>query len=511
MHALGARKPSSRLLPKAPSARARTSSSLALRVDSLCLMTDVTGPQETEVDEVEASEIDLGFDSICDAYEFQLEALADLANALPASARELDDPERVAESLPKSHIPEAKQREIGELIGRHAAASSPVSEVMRELVDRFIAEPWGSSLLHAFHQIVTRSPRLPILLQSLLTAAVGAFEAHLASVTSQFYRAAPQALEAVAREKEKEFSLRDLKRMNTIEEAVDVAIASRVDELLFKGYADWKRFYEERCKIDFADVSLDWTRVQEVFERRHTIVHNGGRASRRYVREIGGDTKEGDELPVDEDYLLRAIDELLVLGYLLVGEVWRKFASQPHLISHNVRQISYRNLQRGRYAVTERFCNYGLRYPDDESDRNTHLTNLWLARKHQDGMDSIRDDVLAWDVSASSDRFRMAKACLLDDLDTAIPLLQSLLAAGEVSGQDILEWPLLAAVRDDSRFDQLADAVGASLAVSDTVFISPKGRVYHAPDCSRRGARAQPVEASEAVGRGARPCIACLS
>jgi hypothetical protein len=74
-----------------------------------------------------------------------------------------------------------------------------------------------------------------------------------------------------------------LKKLGSIEDAVESAIASRVDGLLHGSIARWRKFYKDRLNLDFTDLAIDWATAEEVFERRHAIIHNGGRATKKYL------------------------------------------------------------------------------------------------------------------------------------------------------------------------------------------------------------------------------------
>jgi hypothetical protein len=119
---------------------------------------------------------------------------------------------------------------------------------------------------------------------------------------------------------EKEFSLKDLQAVGSLEGAVELAISRRVDDFLWKGIADWNKWFTRLFKVGLADLALDWDTTREIIERRHLLVHNAGRVSRRYLDAVPGAREQyslGDNLSVDESYVETAIDQLTVLGVLL--------------------------------------------------------------------------------------------------------------------------------------------------------------------------------------------------
>lgn len=456
------------------------------------------------------------FRAACARYETAYEALTDLINELLPHAEALDDPENFVENFKLSRKFSARtMRQIIEVLERHAADESHPSAMFQEMLTQFSEVDGIHELVTTLHRIMSRPPRTPILLNGLLTSAVGAFESHLAAVTSAFFRASPQALEAVPREREKEFSLADLKSLDSVSDAIDLAISRRVDDLLFGGLEDWAKFYRDRLNIDFAELALDWTKLQEALERRHVFVHNAGMATRRYVDRIDSNVSVGDSLSFDATYLRRALDELFVLGYLLSIATWRKFCKTPTSRvgpSNSVQTLGYVMLRRRSYGVASAICAYGLKYPIDDSDRWLHQINFWIAKKAECGLDHVRADIEAWDASALEKKFRLAKLCLLEKSAEAIGLLHQLHESGDVTSNDIVEWPLFHDLRSDEQFAALEAEARADISASSSMELflkNPRSQFFHDENCGRVGDEATSVDAQVIREHGLRPCGSC--
>ena len=456
------------------------------------------------------------FRAACERYETAYEALTDLINELLPHAEALDDPENYLQNFQLSRRFSARtMQQISEVLERHAEADSHPNTLFQELLTQFSEVDGIHELVMTLHRIMSRPPRTPILLNGLLTSAVGAFESHLATVTAAFFRASPQALEAVPREREKEFSLADLKSLDSVNDAIDLAISRRVDDLLFGGLGDWAKFYRDRLNIDFPELALDWTRLQEALERRHVFVHNAGMATRRYVDRIDSNVNVGDSLSFDADYLRHALDELFVLGYLLSIATWSKFCKSPMAKrgpSNAVQTLGYAMLQRRSYGVASAICAYGLKYPIEDSDRWLHQVNFWIAKKAESGLDCVRADIEAWDASALEKKFRLAKLCLLEQSTEAIDLLRSLHKGGDITSKDIIEWPLFNGLRNYEDFAALEAEAQADVSASSSIELflkNPRSQFFHDENCGRVGGDAVSVDAQVITENGLRPCSRC--
>jgi hypothetical protein len=320
-----------------------------------------------------------------------------------------------------------------------------------------------------------------------------------------------------SKDRDKEFSLKDLAQFSTVQDAIDSSISKRVESLMFGGLGDWRKFFVDAMKIDLATLAVNWPALQEVFQRRHVIVHNGGRASRRYIAQMksldpGESITEGAVLDCSQEYLEYAIDQLLVAGVLLISAVIVKFSSNS-IVTAYLNPLAYSLLREGRWETVKRLCQYGMEMSVDQDSILIFKVNMALAIKAMDGLDGIADEISSWDVSALSDRFKLAKACLMGDLDEAFRLLTLLTDRDELSTEDLVEWPLLSEVRNDRRFTaiispRLAGPDGLKLLGPEFVILNPRSGTVHKQDC--RFAKSGELVSSEAPEvQAARHCKEC--
>jgi hypothetical protein len=250
------------------------------------------------------------------------DALRETHTELSGAAANLDQLGSIWDNLPPEVelSSEDKQRVIAGLrsIPREQFSARALLD---KLWDVTADDAWGPAFVTTTMAKFFRPRREPIFHGALLISAVASLEAHLGQLAENYYRAAPAALHDLPKEALKEFSLKDLQTLGSIDQAI-AAIEARVSKLSFGSLTDWRKFFKDRMSIDLADQGPPWADVLEIFERRHCLVHSEGQASERYVKATSASEMKADLRP-DREYVSSAIDALEVIGTLLQASVWK--------------------------------------------------------------------------------------------------------------------------------------------------------------------------------------------
>ncbi|MFF5803030.1 hypothetical protein [Streptomyces sp. NPDC012746] len=434
---------------------------------------------------------------MADLFWWHIDALLEVADVTIPEIEKLDSPEETYSTVIK--LMSTLNGDAVKTISKAFRKFTSVEDVDPEGLGSFMptiweevkSEAWGPGFILQLHEAFQRPPRLPIFLQSTTVSAVSNFEVLFSGLMTQYYSITPQALEAASREKEKEFSLRELKEMDSLADAIDIAIGRRVDELMFGSFSDWRKFCLDKLNLKFDDYAIDWEFLKEVFQRRHVIVHNGGLASRRYLRNVAprfsAGVSEGDLLQIDRGYLVRAVNELLAFGFLLAAAVGMKLNKDgSSYVLGRLHKFTYRNLIKGRYEIVEKCSSYGESVSNGMDDVLTFRVNRWIAEQRL-MKGSFRSEVEAWDVRALSPRYKLAKLCLLGENDSAMKLLASLYSAGEVGFEDVIEWPLLEPLRGTDAYITMTrgmDIPDGWHFSNVVLYENPKSGTLHRPKCS---------------------------
>jgi hypothetical protein len=144
-----------------------------------------------------------------------------------------------------------------------------------------------------------------------------------------------------------------------------------------------------------------------------------------------------------------------------------------HVADSLVNEAAYEFLRAGRWRVVVALTSAMADGCVSEYIRYIMRVNGWVARKRSEGIDAIRAELEAWEVSALAPRLKLARLALLNRTEEAHGLARTLLERDEIEQSDWRDWPLLDEVRqyhreqenlesDDSVGGQVNGAVEAS-------------------------------------------------
>jgi len=396
-----------------------------------------------------------------------IDALRETHDELASAAEKLDDLQQVLNGT--LEVPKKLSNDERKLIAR-AFKGIPEeglrpSEFIDRVWDAVAHTDWGPTFAVNLANKLYRPRRQPIFHNAMLISLVAAFEAHLTKLATEYYRGAPSALHDLPREAMKEFSLKDLQGMNSIDDAIEVAIEARIVKLMYGSLADWKKFFADRMNISMDGLSESWETIREIFERRHCIVHSEARASRRYVAAVKGATLH-QHIDATPDYVRSAIDSIELLGVLLHGAVWEKFATDKQEVVDALEATGFEALKASRWDFSLALYERWQALPLSEEEQRMAKVNIWIAKKELFGGETVIDEIAAWDVSGSDELFKFAKLCLLEDLDGAFEMIPILIERDKMDGKSLATWPLTSGLRKDPRIRDYADLVHGYLAVT---------------------------------------------
>lgn len=329
-------------------------------------------------------------------------------------------------------------------------STQKILEEMRDEIGEIAENP--SAFIHylgAYVEAKARPARLPVLYASLLTTAVSNFEVLVSGVVREFLRVKPEAL----RSDEAKYSLSEIEGFQTLEEFRAYAAERYAEALLRGSFEEWMEWFEKRLKVSLDRIAPDPGKVREIFQRRHLFVHNGGEVNRLYLvklPDLRDSPPMGRQLVVDGEYLASAADTLTCAGTLLAALVMRRLvpsSGEKDLADDLVSDKAYEFMCQGRFALTTSLTTAMIEGCRSDYTRLVMTVNRWLARKRLDGVEAIRHEVEAWQVSALQPRFALARLALLDHVEEGYKLAQMLLEQKDLSKSEWESWPLLAELR----------------------------------------------------------------
>lgn len=295
-----------------------------------------------------------------------------------------------------------------------------------------------------------------LLNRSILMSLVAHFEVVVSDLAHAFYAIEPDATS----NDDKVLSVNELKTFDSMDEAMQSVISQRVDDLLRGSIEDWRKFFSTRMNVDLNDIVPDWPQWCEMFQRRHVIVHAGGKVTRRYLEKVDWDKVKwpspvpspGSLLPVEDDYVVGALDLFEIAGLVLCEALAGKLAPQEGGRLEALLETVYRRLKSGDWYVAEHLSQWGEDDPDaNEEESLMFRFNRWLTIKRQGRWPEIESEVKAFDCSAKHPQFSLALACLEEAADRFFEELPGALAAG-LPPIALRDWPILEEMRSDKRF-----------------------------------------------------------
>lgn len=290
----------------------------------------------------------------------------------------------------------------------------------------------------------------PRLLSSLLTNLVGDFEVLLGNLLRIMLAKNTSGVGA----SDRQFTWSEISKFESLDAFKDHVFDTAVDNLLRASYRDWLKYFRDKFKISTPDCS-ESAFILEALQRRHVIVHNGGRVSQQYLEKVPEEFASapvGHRLQVDTKYLGDVADNLLVTAMSLVCVAAFKTLKDEDsrtAIERRAGDILYRLMQNGRYApVRDLVKAHSSEHFKDPYTSLVWKINGWLAHKRLGEFAACEKEVKNWETAVLQSQFRLAKHALLDEHKEALRIVEEIRGTEALPLRHWAAWPLLAELRD---------------------------------------------------------------
>lgn len=348
---------------------------------------------------------------------------------------------------------------------------------LKELESILNSIPKGhaSSYVDGIMRALGSKPSDQLLRSSLLVSLVGELEIYINQVLRAIYERIPSAVD----DKEATFTWSEVSSFDTLDAFRESVTERAVEKVLHGSYSDWIDHFEKRFGVKIDGASKDRT-VIEIFQRRHCIVHNGGRASQLYVKkmeEYDSSVEFDEPLKVTSEYLETAADALyeaaMILGWAISQKIIKDEDFREYATSEYINNI-YQLLVDKRYSLAQSLSE---RIPENKLPLDQGLivkVNRWLAYKLDGQFAKVKDEVESFNTNSLSKRFKLARNALLDDHEAAYRIAQSMLEQEdeELPLSHYLTWPLLRGVRQWERANIPNEHLRRKVTVSTDVVAS---------------------------------------
>lgn len=344
--------------------------------------------------------------------------------------------------------------------GQHSEALEESFKRVFEDVCKDYPEVSPSEILEHFDQvegvlaIKKAGKSLVHLNRSSLVSLATAAECLVSSIAASAYRKFPGLLSSKST-----LTLQELSEVGSVEEAREMLIERKVEELTRKSFEDWLSFFKEHLNLGDSFVTAHLDRLVEVFQRRNLIVHNSGRVNATYLSRVRCERKlkKGQVLSVSDEYLSDAIDLIENVFGLLALYVWKKWEPMDARRGKLLVDMSFDRLQAGHFSVALGYSHFlSLDRGMPAEQQMIGKVNFWIAQRELGKMDvSDFKELSEFDVSALNLRFQVAKHVLLDEYAASVPLIRDAVEKEDLELEDLQTWPLFKVFRERDDFKVL--------------------------------------------------------
>lgn len=118
-----------------------------------------------------------------------------------------------------------------------------------------------------------------------------------------------------------------------------------------KGFREFEKYYKRRFNIEFSQAPVSVAEVDEIYARRHILVHAGGQVDEQYCRRFGSMMQPGERLQITEQYFLDATKKLESLAEYCAGRVEVLFPDPARSVPPPIERLLEANQEAIKRAV----------------------------------------------------------------------------------------------------------------------------------------------------------------
>lgn len=227
---------------------------------------------------------------------------------------------------------------------------------------------------------------------------------------------------------------------------LQTVIDGKIDELIESDMYDslslLKKIFE-REKINTADVNDVLSAFEESYYRRNIYVHNHGEANHAYlskIKDYDGKIKVGDYLSCNDEYITNLTDNVKSLIFFITFSVLLKIGYNEEY-TDELTDYYYTELKDKKYKFAKYV--YMLLSKNKKCPlafRMSYEVNYLICLKRL-GDKEFEKELKSFDVSASDNKFKVAKAVLEEKFEEASLMIADYYNPKETP-EELIDWPL---------------------------------------------------------------------
>lgn len=303
--------------------------------------------------------------------------------------------------------------------------------------------------------------------RNFIVSLVSQYDAYIGSLIRRVFIIKPELLNS----SERNMTFSKLSQYNSIEEAKEYIIEKEIESVLRDSHYNQFKWLENKLNMTLTKDLPSFCDFIEITERRNLFVHSNGIVSSQYLAvcnkhkyQFDSIITTGQELSVDKKYFTKAYRVLFEIGIKLSQVIWRKLL--PNDLENadlSLNYIIYRLLQRREYKLAINLSEFATTILKKHSSQEVKLIfNVNKAQSYKwNNQDEICSKMMkGMDWSAMSDKFKLSKAVLLDDYETAYKLMRKIgKDQDEMPQEGYKEWPLFNKIRQEKRFKEVYEEI----------------------------------------------------
>lgn len=292
-----------------------------------------------------------------------------------------------------------------------------------------------------------------LLYRSSLLNLISSLEWFLSQLLHFYFEQFPDAVGT----RDKVFSIDDLKAFNTIQDARQHLIDSKVEDILRESFEYWIKYLKERINLSMSYIEPYMAQMTEVYQRRNIIVHNGGRINSIYLSKVDPILAKtlniGDKVEINSGYFNDTIDAFELCFMLIAAELWKKLKPEDEERSGTILDLAFNHISEERWKIGEGLSLFLIQDKlMPESRRLRGQVNYWQSLKWQDRFEEIRSEVENADFSAKEPIFRLVLFALLDKEEEFFSLVPTVIKNEDLSYQELDTWPIFRSIRKSEKY-----------------------------------------------------------
>jgi hypothetical protein len=294
---------------------------------------------------------------------------------------------------------------------------------------------------------------------SLFLGMFSAYDAFSGDLLTAIYLKKPDLFQKVNRS----VPVSEILQFKSFEDLRESVLQGEVESFRRKSYVEQFDDLQVTFGIELKTFE-HWPHFVECGQRRNLMTHCGGIVSEQYLKICAKEGYKftesvcvGDRLKLGAPYFMSSCELMMEVGLKLGQTLWRKlFPDELSEAEDHLNNVIYNDClrnERWKRAIT--FGNFAVTQKKFSGDVNYKIAivNYVIGLKFAGTSDKATAVLAGLDWSGAGNDFKLAKAVLLDDYDTAASIMKMIGKRGQfIIEHAYHEWPLFHEFRKSDQF-----------------------------------------------------------